>query len=87
MSAMDAAQEKIAARLTGKATIRDRRSRDGLLPYLRGVRSEFRKVVWPSKRTALLTAVTVLVAGSLFTGVVAGVDVVAKVFADVLYAR
>lgn len=62
----------------GTATATDQRRRTSPAQFLREVRSELRKVAWPSRREVVSYAIVVLVTTLVLTLVVWGMDEVIR---------
>jgi len=47
---------------------------NGVMRFFKGVRSEFRKIVWPSVDVLMKQTVTVIIVSLIIGGLVAGID-------------
>lgn len=49
---------------------------NGVVGFFKGVRSEFRKIVWPSFDVLMKQTVTVIIVSLIIGGLVAGIDAI-----------
>ena len=74
---VERAQASAAAR---RAQLQQKRERTGARQFLKEVRQELRKVVWPTKQELLTYTIVVLVTVVVMTSYVFGLDVVFSKF-------
>lgn len=65
-----ARSEKGSETLADSSTVKN----NGIMRFFKGVRSEFRKIVWPSVDVLLKQTVTVIIVALIIGALVAGID-------------